>query len=39
MDGIDGISEEDRQIIKDYLTKPIDIAELSRVLAQVLDKG
>jgi DNA-binding NtrC family response regulator/anti-sigma regulatory factor (Ser/Thr protein kinase) len=39
MDGIDGISEEDRQIIKDYLTKPIDIAELSRVLAEVLDKG
>ena len=34
--GPNGISEQSKQLIKDYLTKPIELADLSRVLAQVL---
>ena len=38
-DGINGILEEDKRLIRNYLTKPIDVPELSRVLAEILEKG
>ena len=35
--GPDGIDAASREIIKAYLTKPIDIAQLSRVLKQIFE--
>ncbi|MDY6971795.1 MAG: sigma 54-interacting transcriptional regulator [Thermodesulfobacteriota bacterium] len=36
--GPDGINGQARLLIKDYLTKPVDIAELSRVLAHLFEQ-
>ena len=33
--GADGLNEQDKLLIKDYITKPIDMTKLSRVLAQL----
>jgi DNA-binding NtrC family response regulator len=33
--GADGLSEEEKNLIKNYLTKPIDITKLSRMLAEL----
>ncbi|MBW1887577.1 MAG: sigma 54-interacting transcriptional regulator, partial [Deltaproteobacteria bacterium] len=37
--GPDGINDQDRLLIKDYLTKPVDIADLSRILAHLLEQA
>jgi DNA-binding NtrC family response regulator len=35
--GADGLSEQDTLLIKNYLTKPIDLTKLSRILAQLFE--
>jgi two-component system chemotaxis response regulator CheY len=37
-DGPDGIDARTREFIKGYITKPIDITELSRLLSQLLSE-
>lgn len=35
--GVDGLNEQDKLLIKNYLTKPIDMPKLSRILAQLFE--
>ena len=37
--GPDGINDQDRLLIKDYLTKPVDIADLSGILAHLFEQA
>ena len=35
--GADGLSDEEKGLIKNYLTKPVDMSKLSRILAQLFE--
>jgi two-component system cell cycle sensor histidine kinase/response regulator CckA len=35
--GVDGLNEQEKLLIKNYLTKPIDMTKLSKILAQLFE--